>query len=237
MDWLLEPLLLVVAGAAMGFINNLAGAGGVLGLLAFDLVAGLPATAANTTLRPAAVAIGLTGALGFLSKRRKIPARAFGYGLAAVPGAVLGAFLAVRLPAWVYEASLATIVVLLVAQQWRNRRIAPDRPLATPHPALAIVAFTLVGAHMGFLQVGFGLLVMAVLGAIHSRDLVDVNAAKMAIVITTSVSSVVTLAILDAVVWPPALWLAAGAAVGSFTAGRWSVSKGHGAIRGVVLVI
>ena len=30
---------LILAGAAMGFVNNLAGAGGVLGLLAFDLVA------------------------------------------------------------------------------------------------------------------------------------------------------------------------------------------------------
>lgn len=237
MDAALEALLLVTAGAAMGFINNLAGAGGVLGLLAFDLVSGLPATAANTTLRPAAVAIGATGALGFLSKGRRIPRRAFGYGLAAVPGAVLGAVLAVRLPGWVYEISLTLIVVALITQQWRSRRASRDAALAVPNQWVALALFTLVGAHMGFVQVGFGLLVMAVLGAVHSRDLVDVNAAKMAIVMATSISSVATLAVLDAIVWPPALWLAAGAAVGSFLAGRWSVGRGHGAIRSVVLGI
>ena len=40
-----------------------------------------------------------------------------------------------------------------------------------------------------------------------------------------------------AVNWEPALWLAGGSAAGSFTAARWSVSRGHGAIRRVVVLI
>ena len=57
MDWL--PIALtVVAGVAMGAINNLAGGAGVLGLLAFEHLFGLPLETANPSTRVAAVAVG-----------------------------------------------------------------------------------------------------------------------------------------------------------------------------------
>ena len=48
----------VVAGIAMGAINNLAGGAGVLGLLAFEYLWGLPLDIANPSTRIAAIAIG-----------------------------------------------------------------------------------------------------------------------------------------------------------------------------------
>ncbi len=228
---------LILAGAAMGFVNNLAGAGGVLGLLAFDLVAGLPITTANASLRPAALAISISGALGFVSTRTAVPARSLLYGLAAVPGAVAGAVLAVELPPLVYRLSLVAVILLLLAKMLRERRDATHRPPQRLPPWLAIGLFTLVGLHMGFLQVGVGLLIMATLSVVHSSDLVAVNAAKMGIVFATSLASVTTLSLKGAIDWPPALWLALGAGVGSFLAGRWSVRKGHAAIRSFVVVV
>src|SRR5690606_38115367 len=62
--------VLLVAGAAMGFVNNLAGAGGVLGLLAFDFAAGLSPSIANASMRPAALSIAAAGAVGFASRRQ-----------------------------------------------------------------------------------------------------------------------------------------------------------------------
>ena len=90
---------------------------------------------------------------------------------------------------------------------------------------------------MGFLQVAVGLLIMTILSRTHSRDLVAINAAKTAIVISTAGASTLSLAIADAIDWRPALWLALGAAVGSFTASRWTLAKGHGAVRAVVLLV
>lgn len=234
MDPLAASAVLFVAGTAMGFVNNLAGGGGVVGLLAFDLVAGLPTTAANASLRPAALAIAGSGALGFLSRKQAIPARAWLWGLAAVPGAVAGAILAVRLPSWVYELALTTVVLITFVQILRSRRPA-EQPQPTTSKPLGLLLFTLVGLHMGFLQVGVGLLIMAVLGRVHSRDLVAVNAAKMAVVGATAVASVTALAVQDVVVWKHAIPLAVGCGLGSFMAGRWSVKRGHATIRMVVL--
>ncbi len=231
--------ILLVAGAAMGFINNLAGAGGLIGLAALDLVAGLGPTSMNASLRPAAVALTAAGVLGFLSKGKRIPGRAWLYGLASVPGAVAGAYLAVTLPSWVYRAALVTVVVITLVKQLRKKP-APNPDAPRPRPVqtwVGLVLFSVVGLHMGFLQVAVGLVTMLALGRALSHDLVEINAAKVALLTVASCSSVAYLSTTGAIAWGPALWLAAGAACGSFAASRWTVRKGSSAVRTVVLLV
>lgn len=220
----------------MGFINNLAGAGGLIGLMALDMAVGLDPTSANAALRPAALAIGMSGMLGFLSKGQKIPARAWGYGLAAIPGAVAGSLLVVTLPPWAYQGALLAVVIAVLIQQFcrPSAKDSPAKPLSTG-PGLLL--FCLVGLHMGYLQVAVGLLIMMSLSRMHSRDLVAINTAKTAIVIATAGASTLSLAIADAIDWRPALWLALGAGIGSFAGSRWTLAKGHGAVRVVVLLV
>ncbi|MBK8979253.1 MAG: sulfite exporter TauE/SafE family protein [Planctomycetes bacterium] len=221
----------------MGFVNNLAGGGGVLGLLAFDLAGGLAPGAANASLRPAALTIAVSGALGFSSRHQPVPRRAWLWGLAAVPGAVAGAILAVKLPAAVYQTALTIVVAVTFVQTLRHKHAPHAEPPDRASRPLSLLLFTLVGLHMGFLQVGVGLLIMAVLTRVHSRNLVAVNAAKMAVVGATSVASVAALAASGAIVWSQAAPLAVGTGIGSFVAGRWSVRRGHGTIRIAVLAI
>ncbi|MHC5065496.1 MAG: hypothetical protein ACYTG5_16145, partial [Planctomycetota bacterium] len=99
MDWS-SVLILLAAGGAMGFINNLAGAGGLIGLLALDLAVQMDPSGANAAIRPSALAIGISGLVGFYTKGQKVPLRAWGFGLVAVPGAVAGSVLALTLPEW-----------------------------------------------------------------------------------------------------------------------------------------
>lgn len=232
----LASIVLLATGVAMGFVNNLAGAGGLLALLAFDLAAGLPTTVANASMRPAALAIAGSGAVGFASRGQPIPPRAFGYALVTLPGALLGTWLAIELPGWVYDAALFSLVAFLSVQLLRKRR-GDSGPSVSASRTQMVVWFSLVGLHMGFLQVGVGLLSILALSHVHSRDLVHVNVAKMALVAVSASTSVVAFAAADAIAWGPALWLAAGAAAGSFAASRFSVRKGHRAIRAVVLVV
>lgn len=253
MDPSLEALTLVAAGAGMGFINNVAGAGGLIGLAALDLAAGLgTGSAANATLRLAAMSTTLAGVFGFTSKGQRIPARAWLWGLSAAPGAALGALFVVTLPVFVYRAALIAVVATVLLQQFGGRLLrrspanaaAPGEaatPGASPPPAprgavAGMALFSLVGLHMGFIQVAVGLLTMTVLPkVVGTKDLVTINAAKVAVLTVASTTSVACLAATGAVVWLPGLWLAAGAAIGSFAAGRWSVRRGSGAIRTVVL--
>jgi uncharacterized membrane protein YfcA len=232
---LLAALALLAAGLVMGWINYLAGAAGVVGLFALEQAAGLRTEVANGSLRLAAFAIGLAGFLGFRSRGQSIPGRAWLLGLAALPGAVVGTVLALRLPVWTYRTYL---IVLLAALLWQQLRNAAPKPRAAPFPPwLSALLVAFVGLHMGFVQIGTGLVAILALAMFYSRNLVEVAATKTTLVLVASCASLLGFAAGDAVAWSPALALAAGAGLGSFFASRWSVDRGHGAVRVVVLVI
>ncbi len=227
---------LLGCGLVMGALNQLAGAAGALGLAGLEVLAGLDPVSANASLRPSAVLIGFSGWLGFKSRGKAVPRRAWLYGLMAVPGAAVGGWAAIALSEWIYRVALVLILIAVLLQQLRGTAIVPAPRSALPGWA-AVGLFLLVGVHMGFLQVAAGLLAMAVLTAVHSRDLVEVNAAKMPLVLCTAIAATAVLASSRHMVWVPAAILATGCGVGSFFASRWSVAKGHGAVRGVVLTI
>ncbi len=232
---LVELAWLLVAGFAMGAINNVAGAAGVLGLLGLELASGLSPALANGSLRLAAIGIGIGGWLGFHSKGIAIPRRAWLLALCTVPGTLLGVELALELPVSIYRTYLLVVMLAVLVQQLRNRSLAP----ATTHrsPWLAFLGLSIVGMHMGFVQVGTGLVAILALTAFYSRNLVEVNTCKMALVLVSAVVSVGQFGANDAVVWGPASALAVAAALGSFLASRWSIAKGHAGVRIVVLVI
>lgn len=230
---LLAIALTVVAGVAMGAINNLAGGAGVLGLLAFEHLFGLPLETANPSTRVAAVAVGLFSCLGFVLAGRKIPRQAYGQALLALPGALLGAQLALGLPPLVFRSYLIVVIVLLLRQQLRPIKPAEG---TSPLSLRALGAFC-IGLHMGYVQVGTGLVATLVLAKAYDRDLLAVNTAKSVVVIVTALTSATSLTIAGAISWTPAISLAAGCAGGSFVASKWSVQSGGDSVRRIVLTI
>ncbi len=232
---LLAIAITVVVGVAMGAINNLAGGAGVLGLVVFEYLWGLPLGEANPSTRISAVAIGTFAAIGFLRAGHRIPARAWLQALAALPGALVGSQLATTLPDIAFRSYLAVVLVLLLIQQLSRKAVDPD---ARPRPVwLAFLGCFLIGFHMGYVQVGTGLVATFVLVGLYDRNLVAVLAAKSAVVIVTSATSAAVFVAADAVEWTPAIALAVGCAAGSYAASHWGVAKGASAIRRVVIVI
>ena len=232
-----DDLVLLITGFLIGFINNLAGAAGVFGLIALEEMVGLGSADANRTLRPSALGIGLGGVLGFASRGRRAPVSAWVYGLAALPGAVTGTVLAIQLPVLVYRLVLASVIAVLLFQQLRPGSASPDGALQRRPTWIHPLLFFLTGVHMGFVQVGTGLVAIAALTAVYSKDLVAVNTAKTAVVLVSAATSTAILSATGHIHWPAALPLALGALLGSFLAARWSVARGHGTVRLVVLVI
>lgn len=227
-------LVTIVAGVAMGAINNVAGGAGVLGLLVFEHAWGMPLDLANPSTRVAAIAIGLFACLGFMRAGQAIPVRAWWQALLALPGAFAGSELALALPDLAFRAYLAAVLVLLLWQQLRRRPVGPP---ASPHPWIGALGCLLIGLHMGYVQVGTGLVTALVLAHAYDGDLLRVNAAKSILVIVTSVGSAGSFAAAGAIWWGPAIALAVGAGLGSYVASHWSVAKGSAAVRRVVVVI
>lgn len=228
-------LLTVTAGVAMGAINNLAGGAGIFGLMAFEYACGLPLAIANPSLRPAAVCVGVFSFLGYLRAGQKVPLRTWLTGLWAVPGAPLGSWLALHLPDLVFWLYLAVFLGFLLWQQTRPQVAAHQRRKAPPWAAP--LSCFLVGVHMGYAQIGVGLVTTMLLAATATSDLVAVSAAKSVLVILTSLTSVASFWSADALAWQPALWLALGTAIGAYEASRFAVRKGEGTVRTVVLAV
>ena len=109
-----QVLALLVAAVCIGWINNLAGAAGAIGLVALQELLDLDITQANVTLRLSALTIGIAGMVGFWSRGQHIPGRMWMLGLLTVPGALLGSYLALSLPGWVYRSCLALVLLLFL---------------------------------------------------------------------------------------------------------------------------
>jgi uncharacterized protein len=230
---LLAIAVTVLAGVVMGAINNLAGGAGIVGIAAFEYACGLPLAVANPSLRPAGLCVGLFALLGYLRKGKRATAKTWLASLWAIPGAPLGSWLALHLPDFVFWLYLCVVLGLLLHQQTRP---ATGLEGQRRYPAWAgPLGCFLTGVHMGYAQVGTGLLSTLLLTASFGRDLVNLAVAKSTLVIVTALASVGSFASANAMAWQPALWLALGTAIGSYQASGWAVAKGAGAMRQVIV--
>ena len=235
-------LITVAAGIAMGAINNVAGGAGIFALWAFQYACGLPLAVANPSSRLGAVGVGLFAWIGFLRAGIRPTAQVWRLALFSVPGAFAGNLLALRANDLVFRCYLCAVLAILLVQQLARRApVGPPRPPRWLGPA----GCALIGLHMGFAQIGTGFVATLVLVAAYHRDFVQVNAAKGVVVITSSIASLLGFVLAPAllenqspvIAWGPAACLVAGTATGSYLASRWTVGRGHGAVRRVVLAI
>jgi len=225
----------VLAGVVMGAINNLAGGAGIFGLMAFEYACGLPLAVANPSLRLAGLCVGLFALLGYLRAGKRASLRTWLASLWAVPGAPIGSWLALQLPDWLFWIYLCTVLGLLLRQQ--TRPVALDEPERRWPPWAGPLGCFVAGVHMGYAQVGAGLLSTLLLTASFGRDLVNLAVAKSTLVIVTCLASVGAFWSADAMAMEPALWLALGTATGSYAASGWAVAKGAEAMRRVIVAV
>lgn len=232
----------VVAGVAMGAINNVAGGAGIFALWAFQYACGLPLAVANPSSRLGAVGVGLFAWLGFLRAGIRPGREAWRLATFAIPGAFVGNLLALKANDLVFRSYLAAVLVLLLVQQFR-RRGRHDTPSKAQW--FGPLGCGLIGLHMGFAQIGTGFVATLVLVATYHHDLLQVNAAKGVVVITSSIASLTGFVLAPhllagqspVIAWGPAACLAVGTATGSYLASKWTVDKGAVAVRRVVVVI
>ena len=221
-------------GLIAGFLNVMAG-GGSLITLPILIFLGLPAAVANGTNR---VAILAQNAAAFTSFRQQ------GYtdwrsgvlfALTTVPGAVLGAFVAVRVSEGLFRSILAVVLVLsVVGLLVPSRRNDESGVGPSSSRVLAFLAFFLIGFYGGFIQASVGFLIMVVLHRLLGFDLVRTNMHKVLIILVFSVPALLVFLVTGKVVWTIALALAFGNSLGGIAATHVSVKGGERPIRVVL---
>ena len=229
MDNPLSLLLVLGSGLIAGFVNTLAGGGSLLTVPILITIVGLPSNIANATNRVALIFQNVSAIRGFQSKGISAYPYSLYLGIAAIPGALLGAELAIDIRAEIFNRILAVIMVIVViftiVQRQTKQNDEPEK-LGFKHQLIGVIIFFFLGVYGGFIQAGIGFLAMIVFTTLNNFSLVKSNSAKVFTVLIYSLPTVILFAIRGKIDWTYGLTLAFGNATGAWIGSRWSVDKG-----------
>lgn len=218
-------------GLVAGFLNVMAG-GGSLITLPLLIFLGMPVAVANGTNRFAILVQNVAAVGSFRSQGYSDVRTGVAFAVVTVPGAIAGAWFAVRVDETTFRALLASVLVLAVIGL-----LVPARRGTTPGKRArlgAFLAFFAIGFYGGFIQAGVGFLLMLVLYQLLGLDLVRTNMHKVLIVMVFSLPALAVFVVTRSVAWSTALALAAGNASGAVVATRVAVRGGERPVRIVV---
>jgi uncharacterized protein len=230
-----STLLLFGVGITAGLINIGAGGGSSLTLPALIFL-GLDSAMANGTNRIALIIQNIFAITGFEQEKQNEFKQSFKYALFTLPGAVLGAILAVRISDALFQKILAVIMVLIVLSLFLPKTRERSETIDGNKSWMVYLALIGAGFYGGFLQVGVGFILMATLFHLAGLTLVKVNVHKVFIILVYTVPALAIFIWTDNVNWKYGLILAAGNGIGGWISARVSVKKGESYIR-IVLAL
>lgn len=225
-----QAAVLAAAGLLAGFLNTLAGGGSVITLPVLEWSTGLPGVA-NATNRIGLLFQNLM-AVGTFHAGGKVPVRlGLRLSVPALIGGVAGAWLATVLPVEAMRTALAAAVVFVAVVTILNNPTTPR--MKSPWIEIAFLA---IGVYMGFLQAGAGFALLAVLVGGLGLDLVRANAAKVLIVLITTIFALLVFGLRGQIRLLHGLVLAVGMMGGARIGARMAIEKGAAWVRVVVVV-
>ncbi|MEM6300719.1 MAG: sulfite exporter TauE/SafE family protein [Pseudomonadota bacterium] len=223
-----QLFLLTAAGTFAGIMNVMAGGGSLLSV-PIMLFLGLPGPVANGTNRISiiaqnAVAIRTFFRRGFADFRLSLSLSA-----AAIPGAVLGALVGVRIEGEAFDRVLAVIMlgVLILMQFPSKKREGESEPLTRKRLIAGHILMFGAGCWGGFIQIGVGFILMPILHRVMGLDLVRTNMHKVFIALAYNLIAIVIFASAVSIHWTFGIALALGNALGGYLGARFSVAGGE----------
>lgn len=235
---LVEALALIAIGVVAGFINVLS-AGGSMLTLPLLMFLGLPPQAANGTNRVSIVLQSVAAVGSFLRVGASHIGLSVRLSVPAVVGSLLGAWLAMQVSDALFEAILIAVMAGCSVTMLLPRPHVDTRPLTAERltPMLYLAMFG-IGVYGGFIQVGVGILFMAVLYRMLKIDLAQVNVFKVFIILVYMLPALALFVYHDQVRWSYGLLLAVGSMTGAWLAVRVNMGpRGAAWIKGLTIAV
>ena len=216
----------MVIGVVAGFLNVVGGGGSLMTLPAMIFM-GLPPHAANATNRIAILwqnvfAIHRFRKAGVVEMRYSIY-----LGLAAVPGAVIGGWLAVDIKGELFTKLLSVIMlivgVMILMGSGGKGKEAVRRP--EKRIWLSIMLFFLIGLYGGFIHAGVGFIIILVLEKLMNAPMAKINSVKVIVAFIYTLAVVMVFIFRQAIQWHYGLTLALGTSAGGWLGSHFSVKK------------
>src|SRR3989344_3045523 len=214
--------LLISLGIVGGMINAIAGGGGIIlypGLLA----AGLSPLAANATASMVALSGATTSTLGGSKQLKRIPKLYLWIAVPCLIGSVIGASFLVHTQPTTFEQLapwlVLSAVILLALQSRIHRWLESQKQRRKLHwhtlPLIFTAGFGLA-IYGGFFGVGYGLMMLAILGFTTLKDIHQMNIVKNFTGVAVSLVATIFFAEAGLLDWRAGMIMSIGAATGGY---------------------
>jgi uncharacterized membrane protein YfcA len=217
-------------------MNVMAGGGSTLTLPALIFL-GLDSALANGTNRVAIIIQNIFAVYSFKREKYQKFKLSMKMALFTLPGAVAGAILAVKIGDQTFQTILGIvmigIIISMIIPRSKIEYADSDSEKISPW---VYISMLFIGFYGGFLQVGVGFIIMAALHYLMKLNLVYVNMHKVFIVFIYTIPAIIIFIFTNNINWELGLSLAAGNALGGWWAAKFSVKKGEGIIK-IILII
>lgn len=231
--------LLLVAGLAAGFINTIAGGGGLFTLAAL-LFMGVPADLANGTNRVSVAIQSLEGVRGFHQHKVLDTQAILPLLVPTLLGSLIGSLAASWMPvALLKPLLLATMVAMALLMLIKPGVMTPPSdilPKRVTESRLGWLAMFGAGLYGGFIQGGVGFLLLATLVGVLRYNLVAANALKLVCTAIFGAVALTVFALRGQVLWLPGLVISVGTLIGVHVSVKFAVKARHETLRHILLV-
>lgn len=233
-----ELTLLLITGIATGFLNVMAGGGSMLSV-PIMIFLGVPGTIANATNRIAILPQNVSAVWAFYRKGFANFKLSLTLGLCTIPGTIIGANIASKVPNDQFNNVLAIImiVVLVVMALPQPKTITVNETPSRNRLIAGHLLMVLIGFWGGFIHIGVGFLLMPVLNRVMQLDLITTNAHKVLIVLCYTCVALIVFASQLELVWKYGIALGIGTWIGAWIAANMQVKQGIGAIKWTLNIV
>ncbi len=230
-------LLLALAAFAAGFVDSIAGGGGLLALPAL-LLAGLDPVAALATNKlqgtfgtaSATYTFWKKGKLNPLAHRREV--------ILVFIGAALGVLAVAYAPTQFLSAAMPVLLIAIAIYF----AVSPKLTEATSHPKLAPAYFTfgfapVIGFYDGVFGPGTGSFFMLALVAFFGCGIVDATGRTKLFNFTSNIASLIMFAFSGKIVWTIGLVMGVAQFAGAQIGARLAINNGAKIIRPLLVIV
>ncbi len=216
-----QAIFLFIAGILGGALNAVAGGGSFVAFPAL-LWVGVPPIPANAT-NTIALWTGAAASGSAYRSRLDVPRRVLIPLIgASLVGGLVGAFLLLKTPAHTFMRVLPWLTLGATLLFAFARKLAGNRPPGVGHDATqaAIIGATIfqffVAIYGGYFGGGMGIVMLAMLAALGTSNIHDMNALKSVMGFVINGVAVVAFIVAKAVYWPQGLVMIVGGVVGGY---------------------
>lgn len=233
---LISSLILFFVGIVASIINVAAGGGSSISLPILIFL-GVDPTVANGTNRLAILFQNASASATFRAEKIYQTRESVIYALLTVPGAILGALYATVVSDELFKKALAVVMIIVVISLLMPRsKTTVEQNSGSKTNWLIYPGFVLLGFYGGFIQVGIGILIMALIQRFSDCSLVITNVHKTFIIFLNTIPTLLIFIFTGNMIWTLGIALAVGMTVGAWWTTKLSIRKGDKFIK-IVLVV